>query len=123
MIVASLKASDGSDGQHAIAICDGGIFDANCGSVLTKTQESLDWCCGNGGVTCLGVHRLYVALPVDYSNRVVDHHILFQAQKPSGPVRGWICGGFMSSTPKLQFADGEKRLAKENEFSTFLSLT
>jgi hypothetical protein len=123
VIVTSLAASDGSDGQHAISICDGGIFDANCGSVLTKTQESLDWCCGGKGVKCIGIHRSYVALPIDYSNRPVEHRILFQQQKPTGLVRGWICGNFMSDRPKIQFADGEKRYAEENEFEQFISLT
>ena len=123
VIVVSLKASDASDGQHAIAICDGGIFDANSGNVLSKTQESLDWCCGGGGVTCIGMHRSYVALPLDYSNRPVEHHILFQVLKPQGLVRGWLCGDFLKPRPKIQLADGEKRRAEENEFASFISLT
>jgi hypothetical protein len=118
-----LTASDGSDGQHAIAILDNGIFDSNSKHVLAKTQESLDWCCGGGGVTCIGVHRSYVALPKDYSNVLADHRILFQKRKPKGLVRGWIAGDSLHPCPKIQFADGEKRRAEENEFSTFISLT
>jgi hypothetical protein len=122
VIVASLKGSDASDGQHAIAICNGGIFDANCRFALTKTQESLDWCCGGGGIKCIGVHRSYVMLPKDYNNRPVDKRVLFQMLKTNGMVKGWICGNFDSHRPKIQFADGEKRLAEPDELTSFISL-
>jgi hypothetical protein len=42
VILVSLKASNASDGQHAVAIFNGGIFDANYKHVLKKTQESFD---------------------------------------------------------------------------------
>jgi hypothetical protein len=42
IIVASLKASDGSDGKHAIAIFNDAMYDANYPFALKKPQATLD---------------------------------------------------------------------------------
>jgi hypothetical protein len=63
VVLATLKASDGMVGQHAVAIYNGGIYDSNCRYVMKKTRESLDWCCGDGTETCTGVNRSYVLKP------------------------------------------------------------
>jgi hypothetical protein len=122
VIIASLRGSDASDGQHAIAICNGGIFYANYNRALTKTQESLDWCCGGGGIKCLGVHKLYVMLPKYYKDRPVEGRPLFQVKKSTEMVKGWTCGRFDSDTPKIQFADSQKRVAKKGELESLISL-
>jgi hypothetical protein len=80
VIVASLKASDASDRQHAIAIFSGGIFDATFKYVLKKSQESLDWCCGGDGVTCTGLQRSFIALPLRYMKLSVKLRYVFQAR-------------------------------------------
>jgi hypothetical protein len=79
VILVSLKASNASDGQHAVAIFNGGIFDANYKHVLKKTQESLDWCCGGDGVTCVGVQRSFVVLPLGYNKLPVHSRHVVQA--------------------------------------------
>jgi hypothetical protein len=80
VIVASLKASDASDGQHAIVIFSGGIFDANFKYVLKKSQESQDWCCGGDGVTCTGVQCSFIALPLRSMKLSVESRYVFQAR-------------------------------------------
>jgi hypothetical protein len=112
VIVASLKASDASDGQHAIAIFSGGIFDANFKYVLKKSQESLDWCCGGDGVTCTGVQRSFIALPSRYMKLSAESRYVFQARNESDYlVRGWVCSDNDGLVPTLQFSDGTKRKA------------
>jgi hypothetical protein len=110
VILVSLKASDASDGQHAVAIFNGGIFDANYKHVLKKTQESLDWCCGGDGATCTGVQRSFVVLPLGYHKLPVhSRHVLQARNKTDHHVRGWVCSLNHLGLPLLQFADGEKR--------------
>ena len=62
IIVAAMKVSNGMVGQHVIAIFNAGIYDANCQFVMKKTQELLDWCCGDGDETCAGTEWLYQLL-------------------------------------------------------------
>ena len=110
VILVSLKASDASDGQHAVAIFNGGIFDANYKHVLKKTQKSLDWCCGGDGVTCTGVQRSFIVLPLGYHKLPINsRHVLQARNKTDYLVRGWVCSSNRVGSPLLQFADGVKR--------------
>jgi hypothetical protein len=62
-------------------------------------------------------------LSKDYSKCPGNDRVLFQMLKPTGMVKGWVvCGDFDSDTPKIQFADSEKRFAKADEFTSFISL-
>ena len=122
VIIASLKASDRSEGQHAIAIWNGGIYDANSRRVLKKKQEALDWCCGGGEVTCTGIHRSYQLLPINHRNVKQEARFVFQTKNSSGKlVRGWI----VSQRPVMtliQFTTGEKREATPYEMSNLTRL-
>jgi hypothetical protein len=119
VIIASLKANDGSGGQHAVAIFDGAIYDANCRFALQKGQESLDWCCGGDGVVCTGYERAYKLLPINHRNVRQDSRYSFQKEKGSGRlVRGWIVSHRPVST-LIQFVDGEKKEATPFELAIF----
>ena len=123
VIIASLKASDGSDGQHDIAILNNRIYDANYDYVLTKTQQSLNWCCGGDGITCIGVHRSYIILPNGDQKRHPNDRALFQGPNNRGIfVTGWVCKHWYTDTPTIQFADGDKRQSTDGEFDSFISL-
>ena len=122
VVIASLKANDGSEGQHAVAIFDGAIYDANCKFALRKSQESLDWCCGGGGVVCTGLHRAYTLLPINHRNLGRKSRYAFKMKKITGLwVRGWIVSHRPVST-LIQFADGEKREATAFELASFTRL-
>jgi hypothetical protein len=116
VIIASLKANDGSEGQHAVAIFGGAVYDANCRFALQKSQMAFDWCCGGGGVSCTGFHKVYKLLPVQHKH--VDMHVFKKRLKSGRLVRGWVVSkrpaGFL-----VQFTDGEKREATPLEVSNF----
>ena len=78
VIITTLKSNDGMVGQHAVAIFNGGIYDANCRYVLKKTQESLDWCCGDGDEKCIGPVRSYQMLPQGFRQLKDDMRFIFQ---------------------------------------------
>ena len=119
VIVASLKANDGSEGQHAVAIYDGAIYDANSRFALKKNKESLDWCCGGGDVVCKGFHRAYKLLPITHRNVREDSRGVFQKMNKSGKlVRGWIVSHRTDSS-LVQFTDGEKSEATPDELANF----
>ena len=119
VIVVSLKASDASDGQHAIALFHGAIYDANHKFALKKSQASLDWCCGGQGITCIGVQRSFILMPRGYSALPDDIRFVFQTVNASGCLtRGWVCHN-MGMCTKIQFADGEKRYSSTEELSNF----
>ena len=123
VIVAALKASDGMAGQHAIAVFDGGIYDSNSAVVMKKTKEALDWCCGDGNVTCTGVERLYQLLPIKHKVVSPDMRYVFQTRNHKNcQVRGWVAGA-NSTTPLVQFADGESRRVSLEELKMFTRLT
>jgi hypothetical protein len=123
VIVASLKANDGSEGQHAVAFFNGAIYDANSRFALQKSQESLDWCCGSiDGVFCTGFAKVYKLLPVNHRNVPEESRFVFQKRKQNGClVRGWIVS-YRTVSTLLQFADGEKREATQYELSKFKRL-
>jgi hypothetical protein len=119
VIVASLKASDASDGQHAIALFNGAIYDANHKFALKKTQASLDWCCGGQGITCIGVQRSFIVMPRGYTALPDNIRFVFTTVNSSGCLmRGWVCHT-MDMYNKIQFADGEKRSSSKEELSYF----
>jgi hypothetical protein len=119
VIIASLKANDGGEGQHAIAILDGAIYDANCKFALRKSQESLDWCCGGAGVVCTGFHRVYKLLPTNHRNIREEDRFVFKKRNKQGKlVRGWIVSN-RSVCSVIQFTDGEKREATPFEVANF----
>jgi hypothetical protein len=117
VIIATLKASDSMEGQHAVAIFNGGIYDANCPYVLKKTQESLDWCCGEDDVTCIGIVRSYQMLPVNQKHTSKDMHYVIQLRNAKDcNVRGWVAST-RGVEPLIQFADGTKRHMNMKELS------
>jgi hypothetical protein len=119
VIIASLKANDGSEGQHAVAILDGAIYDANCEFAMRKSQESLDWCCGGAGVVCTGFHRVYKLLPTNHRNVREEDRFVFKKRNKQGKlVRGWIVSN-RSVCSVIQFTDGEKREATPFEVANF----
>jgi hypothetical protein len=122
VILVSLKASDRSDGQHAIPIFDGGLFDANYKHVLKKTQASLEWCCGGDGVACTGVHCSFIVLPLGYHELPVhSRHALQARNKCNYLVQGWVCSLNCLGLPLLQFTDGEKRKSTLAEYAEISS--
>ena len=93
VLIASLKSNDGMEGQHAIAVYAGCIYDSNSHYVLTKTQESLDWCCGGKAVVCTGIHRSYQLLPTNYRTLDPLMRLTVRMRDTEGAdVRGWIAG-------------------------------
>jgi hypothetical protein len=123
VIVATLAASDGMIGQHAVAIFNGGIYDANCKHVLKKTQEALDWCCGDGPVTCTGVHRSYQILPKNHKEINPEMRFVFQTRDEKAcNVRGWVAAS-KGKLPIVQFADGKRRHVSMEELGMFTRLT
>ena len=119
VIVATLKGNDGSEGQHAVAILDGAIYDANCKFALRKCQESLNWCCGGEGVVCTGFHRVYKLLPNNHRNVKEEDRFVFQKRNKAGKlVRGWIVSN-RTVCSVIQFTDGEKREARPYEVANF----
>jgi hypothetical protein len=121
-IVALLCASDRMEGQHAIAIFDGAIYDANSRYALSKTQESLDWCCGGNGITCTGIHRSYQILPVNRKKIEENMRFVFQTRNENNCiVRGWVASTLGQSI-LVQFPDGTKRSAKKAEVASFIRL-
>ena len=57
-VVVQLRSGDKSE-THSISIFQGRIYDSASGSVLSKTKEALDWCCGSFGFeTHLRLYRL-----------------------------------------------------------------
>jgi hypothetical protein len=119
VIVATLNASDGMSGQHAITLFEGGIYDANCPFVLKKTQESLDWCCGEGSTTCVGIHRSYQMLPTHHRDVSSELKFVFQCRNHlNRNVRGWVSSS-KGRLPRIQFADGEMRVSSSEEIGTF----
>ena len=123
VIIAALKASDGMEGQHAVSIFDGGIYDSNSAVVMKKTQEALDWCCGDGNATCTGIHRMYQLLPTNHREVSQDMRFVFQACNVNDcNVRGWVAGT-IKDKPLVQFADGERRRVSLEELGMFTRLT
>ena len=119
VIVASLKASDASDGQHAITLFNGAIYDSNYKFALKKTQASLDWCCGSQGITCIGVQKSFIVMPRGYTALPDNIRFVFTTVNSSGCLtRGWVCHT-MDMKHKIQFADGEKRESSNEELSYF----
>lgn len=125
VIVATLRASDGMAGQHAVAVYNNGIYDANCPFVMKKTQESLDWCCGDGDVTCVGIDRSFRLLPARYPSLTTDLRFIVQTRnKNDCTVRGWVAGT-KSNRDKtkffylLQFADGDSRYVTKDELEMY----
>ena len=47
-ILIQLKGNDGSE-THAVTVYKNNIYDSASRYVLTKSQESLEWCCGEFG--------------------------------------------------------------------------
>ncbi len=96
-IVLVLMTNDGCYGTHAITIWKGMIFDANLPYVLRWSQESLDWCSGNGSV-CVGFSRALRVCPVQFGKRTHAtcgasmYAIGKQVQKSHGILDGigWI---------------------------------
>jgi hypothetical protein len=122
VIVASLCASDCMEGQHAIAIFDGAIYDANSKYALSKTQESLDWCCGGDGITCTGIHRSYQILPVNYNKIEENMRFVFQTRNENNcTVRGWVASTLGDSI-LAQFTDGTKRSVTKAELASFVRM-
>jgi hypothetical protein len=123
VIIATLVASDGMVGQHAVAIFNGGIYDANCTHVLKKTQEALDWCCGDGPATCTGVHRSYQMLPKNHKEISLEMRFVFQTRDENNcNVRGWVAAS-KGKLPIVQFADGNRRHVSVEELGMFTRLT
>ena len=122
VIIASLKASNGMGGQHAIAIYDGGIYDANCPKVMKKTQASLDWCCGDGDETCIGIQQSYQLLPKHHREIREDMGFTFQRRnKQDCNVRGWVAST-KGVKPLVQFADGFRTHVSLEELDMFTRL-
>jgi hypothetical protein len=122
VIIATLRGSDGMAGQHAVAIFNNGIYDANCPYVLKKQQESLDWCCGDGDVTCVGIERSVQLLPIRHKELTPDLGFVFQTRnKFECTMRGWVAGT-KKRRVRVQFADGESRSVTKDELSTFARL-
>jgi hypothetical protein len=107
VILVLLKASDGSDGQYAIATFYEGFFYANYKHV---TQASLDWCCGGDGVTCRGVHCSFIVSPLGYHKLPVhSRHVLQAPNKTNYLVRRWVCSLNCLGLPLLEFTNSEKQ--------------
>jgi hypothetical protein len=122
VIVALLIASDRSDGQHAIAVFKGGIYDSNSKYVLKKTQESLDWCFGDNGIKCIGIRRLYRLVPEDYWKVKKEYRSVFKTRNQLNcSVLGWRASN-RQGTPVIQFVDGTKRESTLLEISNFTRL-
>lgn len=122
VVIALLKSSDGMVGQHAIAIFNGGIYDANCPRVLKKTQKSLDWCCGEGEETCTGIDRSYQLLPTHHKDIRSDMGFMIQRRNEHDcNVRGWVAGT-KGKLPKVQFTDGHCCYVSLEELSMFTRL-
>ena len=73
-IVALLLAVDGSHGQHAVAILNGSVYDANCKNELKKTADVFDWCCGiddniENQVVCTGARKVYQLRPTSFGTK------------------------------------------------------
>jgi hypothetical protein len=113
LIIASLKANDGMVGQHAIAIFNNGIYDANCPS-----QKSLDWCCGEGKeIKCTGIDRCYQLLPKHRNMVKEEMQFVFKAQNSKGcTVLGWVASMSEKKGILIQFSDGiQKRVDSRKE--------
>jgi hypothetical protein len=122
VIIATLRGSDGMAGQHAVAIYNNGIYDANCPFVLKKQQESLDWCCGDGDVTCIGIERSVQLLPIRHKELTPELRFVFQTRnKFECNVRGWVAGT-KKKRVMVQFADGESRSVTKDELDMFARL-
>ena len=122
VIIAALKASNGMGGQHAIAIFNGGIYDANCRLVMKKTQESLDWCCGDGEETCTGIERSYQLLPTHHKEISPDMAFTFQSRNANDcNVRGWV-HGTKGRLPQVQFVDGRRFFVTVEELNLYTRL-
>ena len=122
VVIAALKASNGMEGQHAIAIFNGGIYDANCRLVMKKTQESLDWCCGDGDETCTGIEKSYQMLPTRHKEISTDMGYTFQTRDANDcNVRGWVAGT-SGKLPQVQFVDGRRFYVTLEELSMFTRL-
>jgi hypothetical protein len=123
VIVATLTASDGMIGQHAIAIFNDGIYDANCPHVLKKTREALDWCCGDGPVTCIGVHRSYQVLPKKHKDISPEMKYVFQTRDAKDcNMRGWVAAS-KGEKVIVQFADGHRHKVSMEELGNYTHLT
>ena len=122
VIVATLSASDGMHGQHAVSIFNGGIYDANSCYVLKKTHETLNWCCGEGLVTCTGVHRCYQITPIHQRDIRPEMRFVFQTRNgENNSVCGWVAN-INARTTVIQFTDGTKRITTASELDTFARL-
>jgi hypothetical protein len=109
VIVAALKSDDGMEGQHAIAIYAGCIYDSNSHYVLKKSQESLDWCCGGNGVVCTGIHRSYQLLPTHYKKLDISTRLTVRMRDSTGAdLRGWVAG-LKAKLVHIQLANGTRQ--------------
>jgi hypothetical protein len=124
VIIASIKASNGMEGQHAVAIYNGGIYDANCSLVMKKSQESLDWCCGDGSVTCTGIVRSYQLLPTLHRATEVGLRYAVVQTRNAGDcnVRGWVGSIKKTGTIRVQFVDGTSTYVTRDEFAMLTRL-
>ena len=122
VVVAVLKASDGMEGQHAVCLFNGGIYDANCKFVLKKSKAALDWCCGDGAVSCTGIFRSYQMKPLHQEFVPPSMRYLFQTRnKDDRNVRGWVVST-QEETALVQFTDGRKEMLGFNEIKAFTRL-
>ena len=121
VIMATLKSNDGMSGQHAVKIFNGGIYDANCKYVLKKTQESLDWCCGDGDVKCIGSTRSYQMLPQGHRQLKDDMRFIFQTRdKTECNVRGWVKS--VGVQINVQLANGTSQSVSRKQLANFTKL-
>jgi hypothetical protein len=121
VIIATLRSNDGMQGQHAVAIFNGGIYDANSRYVMKKTQESLNWCCGEGGEICMGSVRSYQILPQGHRHIPVNMRFLFQTRDDNGcNTRGWVTK--IGDDIQVQVVNGTKCSVSKKELSDFTRL-
>ena len=64
-----LVSKGGAFGHHVVSIYNNGIYDANSSKVLSLTQESLNWACGDTkNSICVGAVKAYQLLPKECAN-------------------------------------------------------
>ena len=90
---------------------------------MKKTKESLDWCCGDGPVTCTSVHGSYQVIPKNHKEISPQMKFVFQMRDARDcNVRGCVAAS-KGKHPKIQFADENGQHVSMEELGMFTCLT